>query len=90
MSQQFKWEELARVLVLEIKTLSDRGFEAPFEVLLYDSDNYVVCCLEMNSQGAFRSVHDLEVLLRAQFPLTASVTDRTGNVWKRSFDITDL
>jgi hypothetical protein len=85
------FEEIARALAPEVATLVEsKGFTPPFEVLLSDADNRLVCCVEMNSQGVFRNLLDSDPPMRARFPVKVSVTDRSGDIWHASFDAAEL
>ena len=85
------FEEIARALTPEIFTLvKSSGFVPPLEVLLSDSDDKLLCCLEMTAQGGFRDILDADRPLRGRFPFKVSLTDREGEVWEKSFDAADL
>jgi hypothetical protein len=85
------FEEIARALAPEIATAVQSGeLLPPLEVLLEDAGNRLVCRAEMDGRGAFRSLLDSDPPLHAKFPVKASVTDRSGNVWHASFDVAEL
>jgi hypothetical protein len=85
------FEEIARALAPEIATLVQSGdLVPPFEVLLSDANNHLVCCVEMNDRGAFRNLLDSNPPLWARFPVKVSVTDRSGSVWHAAFDSAQL
>ena len=89
--QPNEFDEIAHALVPQIFTLvKRRGFMPPLEVYISDSDDKLVCCVEMTSQRIFRNVIDANHSLRARFPIKISLTDRDGKVWQKSFDAADL
>jgi hypothetical protein len=80
-SQPNDFAEIAYALAPEIFTLvKSIGFVPPLEVLLSDSDDQLVCCLEMTAQGGFRDILDADRPLGGQFPIKVCVTDRDGRV----------
>jgi hypothetical protein len=89
--QSEQYEEIARILVPQIAALvQEGGFIPPLEVLLTDADSHMVCCLQMNASGAFRSLHDHERVLRAHFPVNVTVLDKNGKSWSTSLVADDL
>jgi hypothetical protein len=89
--QSEQYEEIARILVPQIATLvQESGFIPPLEVLLTDANSHMVCCLQMNAAGAFRSLHDHERVLRAHFPVDVTVIDKNGKTWSTSLVANDL
>ncbi len=89
--QSAEFDEIARALVPEIFALvKNNGFVPPLEVHLSDSDDQLVYCLEMNSQGLFRNLIDSNRSPRARFAIKVSLADRDGKVWKKSYDAADF
>ena len=90
-SQDF--EELALVLAHHIAALVQKAkggeYAAPFELLIADADDIVVCRFQVNYEGAMRPLDQSDDILEARSPLSITLTDKKGERWEATFSRPD-
>jgi hypothetical protein len=86
-SQDF--DELALVLVPQIAALVQKAkrdeYSAPFELLITDADDIMVCQFQVNDEGVMQPLDQTDAILKARSPLTITLTDKKGEKWETMF-----
>jgi hypothetical protein len=85
------FETLARSAVEQIANLWGSGqYLPPFEIMFTDATNRLMMGIRMDEEGAFKNLPHTPYALRGYFPLTVTLVDKNGKIWKTLLKESDL
>jgi hypothetical protein len=81
--------EIAHAMASQIVALTQMAKEGkyalPIELLITDADDSLVCQAELSTGGILQDLSHSHTLLKARFPVTATLTDKNGVRWETTF-----
>jgi hypothetical protein len=86
------YKVIAGMLVFQLVGMVKAGGEEwvpPFEIVITGADGDPVAHLQVTTEGTVRNLNHSHFTLRAHFPVTAVITDQSGNARELVFSPTD-
>jgi hypothetical protein len=76
-------------LVISMVKACGEDWTPPFEVFITGADDDAVMHFQVDAEGRLRNLIPSDFKLRARFPVTATITDRSGNARELVFSPND-